>query len=118
MMQSHRHQSLRNTPGLSKRAWSYADFVRANPAGARTVESLLRYAGFFAPVSAIGYNYSENTGECYQYVLVRLVLCGILHHLSATVDTLVSFRVRHEHAVWNRFFKSEKRWSQLELIVF
>lgn len=31
--------------------WSYAKFVRGNPTGARTIENLLQYAGFFAPVS-------------------------------------------------------------------
>ena len=31
--------------------WSYAKFVRGNPTGARTIENLLQYSGFFAPVS-------------------------------------------------------------------
>lgn len=35
----------------SEKRWCYADFVRANPSGARAIESLLQYAGFFAPVS-------------------------------------------------------------------
>lgn len=30
--------------------WSYANFVRRNPVGARSLESFLQYAGFFAPV--------------------------------------------------------------------
>ena len=33
--------------------WSYAKFVRSSPTGARTIENLLQYAGFFAPVSTI-----------------------------------------------------------------
>lgn len=32
-------------------SWSYTNFVRGNPTGARTVETMLQYAGFFAPVS-------------------------------------------------------------------
>ncbi|CAM9511981.1 unnamed protein product [Choristocarpus tenellus] len=43
-MSQHEHRNQIHRP-----SWSYAEFVRSNPGGARALESLLQYAGFFAP---------------------------------------------------------------------
>lgn len=46
-MEQHQHD-----PRDSEEGWSYAKFVTENPVAARTLEIVLQYSGFFAPVRA------------------------------------------------------------------
>lgn len=45
-----RMEQQEQNPRGAEGGWSYAQFVTANPTAARTLESLLQYSGFFAPV--------------------------------------------------------------------
>ncbi|CAB1112412.1 unnamed protein product [Ectocarpus sp. CCAP 1310/34] len=42
-------EQQQHDPRASEEGWCYANFVRHSPTAARTVETLLRYSGFFAP---------------------------------------------------------------------
>lgn len=43
-------EQLQHDPRGAEDGWSYAKFVTENTTAARTLESLLQYSGFFAPV--------------------------------------------------------------------
>lgn len=44
-------EQQQHDPRVAEEGWSYTKFVSENPTAARTLESLLQYSGFFAPVS-------------------------------------------------------------------